>query len=1095
VASLMRPGRTATSDASGEELPASRTGSSPGFAAGRPGAGDGATRVTLSRSTLPSCHHEAYRSQMHFQVLGPLEVTREGERLPLGGPKQRLVLAHMLIRADEVVSADVLIDEIWGEDPPDAARPSLYSYVSHLRRALGADRLVHRVPGYVLHAAPDEIDAARFESLVAQGRRRIASDPASAARILREALALWRGEPLADLSTEVSLQGEIERLDAMHLGALEDRIEADLAVGRHSELVPELERMVARYPLRERLCGQLMLALYRGGRQSDALTVYHRLRRALDAELGLEPSPVIEEVQRRILNHDPALELRGEPLRGYRILEQIGSGPLGVVHRAVELQTEREVAVKVLGAGRANDAGFVRRFQADARRVARLDHPHIVPLFDWWREPDAAYLIMRLMRGGSLADRLRDGQPSSALALRWAEQMGSALTSAHHQGVVHGDIRPENVLLDAEDNVYLSDFAVGYDPALEAAGRRDLKNRYVAPERRLGAPLSPAADVYGFGVLLAELLSGVTIGDAAAELRAALEGATAATPAERPTNAADLGASVRQALLVRAPSTPGADGRVYTMRNPYKGLRAFEEADEADFFGREDLVRRLAERLDEGGEAPRFLAVVGPSGSGKSSVVSAGLIPAVRAGAVPGSEEWFVAVMSPGERPFEQLEQVLLSVAVGAPLALAELLEARGGLREAVERVLPPGAELLLVIDQFEELFTLVSDEAVQRRFLDVMARTIDDASSRTRLVITLRADFYDRPLRHERFGRQLAARTHAVPPLTAGDLERVIAQPAERSGLRLEQGLVARIVAEMSEQPGALPLLQYALTELWERREGRRLSLPAYDSSGGIAAAVGRRAEQLVSQLEATGRETARQLFLRLVELGEGTPDTARRVRRSELLELASDAHRIEAVIDMFSRYRLLLFDRDLETREATVELAHEALLHAWPGLQRWVDEARDDLRQQRRLATAAGQWREAGRDPSFLLSGSRLEQAEQWAESTSVVLVPAEREYVAASIAERVRLATEDERRRAHEAELERRAVTRLRAFVVTLALAALLAGGLSVFALSEGQRAAREARFATARELAAAAMANLEVDAERSILLALAAIDETR
>ena len=1036
---------------------------------------------------------------MRFQVLGPVEVNRDTETIPLGGPKQRLVLAHLLIRANQLVSAETLIDEIWGEEPPDAARGSLHSYVSHLKKALGAERLISRPPGYVLRVASDELDAARFETLAEQARRRLAGDPAGAARALREVLELWHGEPFADLASELSLQGEIERLSELRLAAIEDRTEAELALGRHGDLVAELERLVARNPLRERLAGQLMLALYRAGRQAEALAAYHRLRTTLDEELGLQPAPAIERLQAQILNQDPALELAGQPLRGYRLVEQIGTGPLGTVHRAFEPQTDREVAVKVLSAAVANDADFVRRFETEARRVARLEHPHIVPLLDWWREPDAAYVVMPLLRGGTLTERLAGGQLGSQPALLWAEQIGGALAAAHRQGVSHGDIRPGNVLFDAEDNAYLADFSVGYDPArLAYDGRGSADMRYLAPERRDGGPPpTAAADVYAFGVLLGELLI-----DAVHEAVAgsgALQAATSAEPHDRPANAVDVLAAI-SALLAPTSAQPPAD-RPLPTRNPYKGLRAFEETDTADFFGRGRFVGQLVKWLADGGEASRLLAVVGPSGSGKSSVIHAGLIPALRAGALPGSEGWFFAVTHPGDRPFDKLERALLGVAVEASLPIGQLLRGRDGLGSLVERLVPAGAELVLVIDQFEELFTL-TDEADQLRFLELLAATIDDRSAAVRVVITLRADFYDRPLRHEQFGRQLAESTLAVPPLTAEELEQVIVQPAAKVGLELEAGLAARIVAEMSEHPGALPLLQFSLAELWERRDGRRLSLRAYDASGGIVGAVGRRAEELVRGLDAYGREVTRQLFLRLVELGEGTPDTARRVALAELQALGTDRNRLEAVIDSFARHRLLLFDRDSDSRQPTLELAHEALLRAWPRLQQWVDEGRDDLRQQRRLAIAAGQWLESTRDTSFLLTGSRLEQISLWATISRVLLASLEQEYLAASLAERDRLAHAEQQRREHEAALERRSVGRLRALVVTFALGALLAGVLSIFALSESHRAATEAdraaqhaRVATARELAAASAANLDVDPERSILLALEAVDVTR
>ncbi len=251
---------------------------------------------------------------MDFRLLGPLEVVSEHDQLiALGGVKQRSVLATLLLQANEVVSTDRLIDQLWGAAPPNTAAKSIHVYVSRLRKALGEGRLVTHGHGYLIRAEPEELDLARFEQLADEARR---GAPDSAAGKLREALALWRGPALADLAYERFAQVEIARLEEMRLAVLEQRIDADLAAGRHAELVGELETLVARHPLRERLRCQLMLALYRSARQAEALEAYRAARRELQEELGLDPSAELRQLEQAILRQDAALDLPPKATHG-----------------------------------------------------------------------------------------------------------------------------------------------------------------------------------------------------------------------------------------------------------------------------------------------------------------------------------------------------------------------------------------------------------------------------------------------------------------------------------------------------------------------------------------------------------------------------------------------------------------------------------------------------------------------------------------------------------------------------------------------------------------------------------------------------------
>ncbi len=247
---------------------------------------------------------------LEYRILGPVEVVDETGPLSLGGQRQRAVLALLLLNVGSVVSIDRIVDEVWGEQPPKTVTASLQNVVSQLRRLLGAETLVTRPPGYALQVKRDQLDLGRFERLVAESRSQGAEQRS---KTLREALALWRGSPLADLAFETFALGEIRRLEDLRLEALEARIDADLELGGAGELVGELERLVAEHPLRERLRGQLMLALYRAGRQSDALQVYHDARKSLVEELGIEPSLALRQLYRSMLRQESALERAPPP--------------------------------------------------------------------------------------------------------------------------------------------------------------------------------------------------------------------------------------------------------------------------------------------------------------------------------------------------------------------------------------------------------------------------------------------------------------------------------------------------------------------------------------------------------------------------------------------------------------------------------------------------------------------------------------------------------------------------------------------------------------------------------------------------------------
>lgn len=822
----------------------------------------------------------------------------------------------------------------------------------------------------------------------------------------------------------------------------------------------------------------------------------------------------------------------GQTIKGYELRELIGQGGFGVVYRAYQPVIDREVALKIILPRYANNPVFIRRFETEARLIAKLDHIHIVPLYDYWREPDMACLVMRWLRGGSLHALLeRQGALELPAAEKMLEQIAGALTTAHRNGVVHRDLKPANILLDEEANAYLADFGIAKilspDPAPVADDERYGSPDYVSPEQVTGQPISPLTDIYSLGVVLYTMLTGkkpfsdpstTTIirkhlyeslpplqterPDLPHALNIVIWRATSKQPEGRYPDAMSMVSDFHRvtrseetsARIIAKLAAPPPPARILSQlpqqtldlnvpakpQNPYKGLRAFEEADAADFFGRNSVVERLVKRLSETGTERHFLAVVGPSGSGKSSVIKAGLIPALRQGVLFGSQGWLVVEMVPGAEPFAALEVALLKIATNAPERMAERLrESAAGLPEVINQILPEDVpELVLVIDQFEEVYTLVSDETTRASFLDSLAQLVNAPDSRARVIITLRADFYDRPLQHPAFAALMREQTELILPMTLGEMERAIISPAERQFLRFEPGLVEIIINDVSQQPGALPLLQYALTELFERREGFTLTKAAYTTIGGVSGALGRRAEELYQQLDTGDRGLARQLFLRLVAVSAEGEATRRRALQSELYTLSADRARLPQVIGRFGQARLLTFDYEPSAHAPTVEIAHEALLRVWDRLRDWLDASREDLLVQRRLSMAASAWAGAQRDASFLATGTQLAQYERLMSSRTLALNEGEIAYLESSLAAR------------------QRAARRVRLFIAVLLVLTGAALGLSLLALdreaaavAERNRADLEASASRSRELAMTALAG-EVPPDLALLLSLEA-----
>ncbi len=491
--------------------------------------------------------------------------------------------------------------------------------------------------------------------------------------------------------------------------------------------------------------------------------------------------------------------------------------------------------------------------------------------------------------------------------------------------------------------------------------------------------------------------------------------------------------AARQVAVGRGGDAAGAAEAAGGADPPYRGLLTYQVDDAAWFFGRGRLIAHLARMV----ERQRFVAVFGVSGSGKSSLLRAGLVPAVT-----GDGGYLPVLLTPGSRPLTALRR-----AVGAE---------------------PSDRNLLVVVDQFEELFTLCQDPAARTGFVAELAALVGDGTGgRTRVVVAVRADFFARCAELPELAALMAGTTVPVGPPTEDELRDVITGPARQVGLSVERALVTKILADASGQPGALPLVSHALLETWRHRRGTVLSVTDYEGTGGVRGAVAQTAEAVYQGFDEARRETARQVLVRLVALGEGAPDTRRRISRAEL-----DLPGAGEVLAELAAQRLVVLDQD------TVELAHEAVVTAWPRLHGWLRADRDELLLHRELTEATATWLSLDRDPGALYQGLRLAA---WDHRSPHRLTTPEQAFLAAS---------RDRRSSAQQAGRRR-----VRLALTGLTAAAAVMSVLAGLASAQADRAADERDLASAGQLAATARAQLDQDPELALILAQRAFDLRR
>lgn len=443
---------------------------------------------------------------------------------------------------------------------------------------------------------------------------------------------------------------------------------------------------------------------------------------------------------------------------------------------------------------------------------------------------------------------------------------------------------------------------------------------------------------------------------------------------------------------------------------PFQGMQYFDEKDADRFFGREVLVAKIVGRL----ASTRFLTIVGASGSGKSSVVRAGVIPALRRGerladgSMPptNSGQWDIRIFTPTAHPLDALAGSLTieSESISAMTNLrTDLAQNPQALTIAARRLLTQNGRkhLLLVIDQFEEVYTQCRQEEERQAFIENLLQAVNPEDQQPiTILLTLRADFYVQLSLHDRLRELVSQNQEFIGAMSRDELVRAILQPAALGNWKVQEGLVDVMLDDLGNEPGALPLLSHALLETWKRRRGRVLTLSGYVESGGVHGAIAQTAETVFRQrLTAEQQPIARMIFIKLAEMGKGSLDTRRRATFSELITRSIDITTIEVVLAILTDARLVTIGTMEPGETRVVEVSHEALIREWTTLRDWLNENREDLILHRQLTEDTNDWLKLNRDSGSLYRGTRLRQALQWGESNMDLISLSEQEFLEAS------------------------------------------------------------------------------------------------
>ena len=990
---------------------------------------------------------EAWR----LNVLGPVELCYDSRPVAVAGLARDL-LALLARTPGEEVPAASIVANLWGTQLPEDAQNVVASQVSRLRKALTVVApdvdptgvIVTTPTGYILHIGASNVDAETFERLLADGRRAlVVGQPALALARLESGLRLWRGAAYSDFDDQPFTRAEAQRLEDLRLAAIEATVEARLALAAPQvppELLGEVRNLLVEHWHRERLWVHLMTALFRLGRRGDALAALREAEARLVRDLTIEPGPELRFTERAVLDNDPALN--GVPLRASTPPPALTVAEPACVGREQEVgwllaaldmaATRRAQARLVVG---SPGIGKTRLMAEVAQRAAERG----VAIRYGNGDPDAP---------GGLHDALVVDH--DRLNLIVLDDLDLAPTEDVLDVVrfIRSNVdRPVLTLPTCRDQVRVGELAGLPKLVLTALGDPAVADivRLYAPDTTAAAAVAAMVNACGVPSRLHRSASEWAFARAGRRIDRAV--ASVGEPTRWLASVRDeVVAGVLELDHVRRRARPlRPSGRSVT-GSPYRGLARYEVADAELFRGRERTVAEVVARLVD----PPLLAVVGGPGSGKSSLVRAGVLPAIAAGVLPGSGRWRQLLVTPGgaaelalrlaeeeeadepvvEAELAELTDVADFDAVAADggqssqpsdLAAESTVEPVGGRREPATGGRP--SHTLLVVDQFEDAFALVP--AARSELFATLAEAA--VSGEVTVLLVLRSDAFARCAEHPQLAGLVAASAYFLAPMSAEDLRRAIEEPAALAGVRVEPELVDALVADAG--PAGLPALSAGLSTLWVHRSDGVMRLAAYRAVGGLSRAVEQIGERAFATLTPTQRDVAAEILVALATDPRAAWSGASGGERATVLALLCECG-VVSIVD----------DRP--------ELVHEVLLERWPRLRGWLAERQAERDLRAHLTASTRQWVESGQAPDSLYGGARLAAAVEYADEHEVS--PGEREFLAAG--QRVLFADE---------VVRRQQVTRLRYIVVALALvlATALAAGVMVFLAWQGATTANQ------------------------------------